>query len=108
MTKNDQLDAAIVTIVKVADPDTIILFGSRARGDNRTGSDFDLCVLKSGVEQRRKLSHVLYRALYGVGAAIDLIVDTPERFEELKTNCYLIYHEIARSGRVIYERSTAR
>jgi predicted nucleotidyltransferase len=36
-------------IVRTFDPDTIILFGSRARGDAREDSDFDICVLKEGI-----------------------------------------------------------
>ena len=37
-------------IVKEADPDKIILFGSRAKGEEKKESDYDICVLKKGVE----------------------------------------------------------
>ena len=39
---NDSLEKAIKIIVKVAEPDKIILFGSHARGDDKPGSDYDL------------------------------------------------------------------
>jgi predicted nucleotidyltransferase len=39
---NDSLEKAIKTIVKVAEPDKIILFGSHARGDDKPGSDYKL------------------------------------------------------------------
>jgi hypothetical protein len=49
----------------------------------------------------------LYRDLYGVGVPVDVIVETPETYEELKDNPFMIYHDIARQGRVIYEKPAA-
>lgn len=100
----EALEKAVKIIVQVADPDRIILFGSRTRGDAKKESDFDVCVLKKGVEHRRKLAQRIYRSLYGIGAPVDVIVETPEKFEELKTNPYMIYREIFRHGKVLYEK----
>jgi predicted nucleotidyltransferase len=102
---DNPLEKAIDIIVKVADPDKIILFGSRARGDSKKDSDYDLCVLKRNVEHRRKLAQKLYLSLYIVGEAIDVIVETPERFSDLKDNTFMIYKEIAKDGKVIYEKT---
>ena len=99
------MQKAVDIIVKVADPDKIILFGSRSRGDNRMDSDYDICVLKHDVEHRRKLAQKIYMELYGVGEAIDIIVETPEKFEELKEDKFLVYKQIAKDGVVIYEKS---
>ncbi|MCH8294419.1 nucleotidyltransferase domain-containing protein [Candidatus Poribacteria bacterium] len=101
---SDPLKHAIEVIVRVADPDKVILFGSRARGDAKQDSDYDICVIKSGISQRRKLTQQIYRSLFGVGVPIEVIVETPERFDTLKDNPFLIYREIARYGRVIYEK----
>ena len=101
------LDKAIRIIIETAQPDRIILFGSRASGDNRDSSDYDLCILKTGVRKKRKLAQRLYRALYGVGIAIDIIVETPKRFETDRANPYLIFSDIARNGKVIYEKPKA-
>jgi predicted nucleotidyltransferase len=95
----------IVEIIRCsADPERIILFGSRAKGTQKQESDYDICVIKSGVKHRRKLAMKLYRDLYGVGVPVDVIVETPETFEELRDNPFLIYHDIARQGRIIYEK----
>ncbi len=101
---SNPLEHAIEIIVKVADPDQIILFGSRARGDAKQDSDYDICVIKSGISQRRKLTQQIYQSLFGVGVPVEIIVETPDRFNALKDNPFLIYREIARCGRVIYEK----
>jgi predicted nucleotidyltransferase len=95
-------------LIHEVEPDRIILFGSRARGDNEERSDYDICVLKTGVAHRRKLAKQIYRLLYDIDASVDVIVETPERFEQLKDNRFLIYTEIAKHGQVIYERPTLK
>jgi predicted nucleotidyltransferase len=101
------LSRIIDVIVRTLDPDTIILFGSRARGDAREDSDFDICVLKKGISGRRTIARTLYRALYGVGAPVELIIDTPATLRKYKDNPHLIYREIARDGKIIYEKPHA-
>ena len=91
-------------IVEGVDPDRLVLFGSRARGSSRGDSDYDICVLKEGVKRRRRLAQRIYRLLLGVGASVDVIVETPRRFEELKANPFMVYSEIAQHGRIIYEK----
>jgi predicted nucleotidyltransferase len=98
------LQKAVDIIVKVADPDKIILFGSHARGDNRKDSDYDLCVLKRDVEHRRKLAQQIYVSLCDVDTPMDVIVQTPELFDDLKDAPYLVYKQIANDGVVIYEK----
>jgi len=105
--KKTAVEKIVEIITRSADPDRIILFGSRARRDNKKQSDYDICVIKRGIAHRRKLAMQLYRDLYGVGVPVDVIVETPETFEELKNNPFLIYHDIARQGRVIYEKPVA-
>jgi len=67
-------------IVKEVQPDKILLFSSQAKKNPHSESDYDICVLK-----KRALTHRIYRSLIGVGAPVDIIVETPSRFEELKT-----------------------
>jgi len=105
---NNPLEKTIEIIVEAVQPEKIILFGSRARGGSGKGSDYDICVIKRGVEHRRRLAQQIYKLLYGVGAPVDIIVETPERFDELKNNPFMVYREIARYGRVLYERSVSQ
>lgn len=99
---DNPLEKAIDIIIQVANPDKIILFGSRARGDSKKDSDYDLCVLKRNVEHRRKLAQQIYVSLCDVSTPIDVIVQTPDKFDELKDDPYLVYKQIAKDGVVVY------
>ena len=65
-------------IVREADPEAIILFGSRARGDARADSDIDLLVIErepfSSTRSRIKEAARLYRALGDLPASKDLLL----------------------------------
>lgn len=98
------LERMVKSIIETVEPDQIILFGSRAQGVPKEESDYDIFVLKKGVEHKRKLAQQIYRSLYGVGVSVDVIVETPERFMTLKDNPFLIYKEITENGRIIYEK----
>ena len=99
------LKKIVEIIARSADPDRIILFGSRAKGTaDPKRSDYDICVIKSGVKHRRELAMKLYRDLYGVGVPVDVIVETPETFEKARDDPFVIYHDIATQGRIIYEK----
>jgi len=100
----DPLQIVIDIVVREINPDSIIPFCSRATCTAHGESDYDLCALKSGVTHRRKLAMRIYRQLYGIGVAVEVLVGSPERFKELKSNPFLVYHEIAAHGRVLCER----
>jgi predicted nucleotidyltransferase len=101
------LKKAIQIIVEVAEPDKIILFGSHARGDAGSESDYDILVLKKGEKKQRALTQKIYMGFKDIGAPIDVIVADLDKFEELKSDPYLIYSEANRHGRTVYEKTTA-
>ena len=65
----------------------IILFGSRARGNARPDSDYDLLVTVRGSSQTeiREYRRHLYDALRGPGAVAEPWVMTEEEFEETRS-----------------------
>ena len=101
---NDPLEKAVKIIVKVAKPDKIILFGSRAQGDNLAGSDYDLLVLKRGIKRERELAQKIYLNFKNMGAPIDVIVADMDRYEKLKRDPYLIFSEVENKGKLVYEK----
>lgn len=99
----DLVKEIVRAIVDVADPDRIILFGSRGDGCAGAESDFDVLVLKEGQYHRRHLAHRIYRALVDTGASVDVIVETPELAERYRRVPGWVYADAMR-GRVVYER----
>lgn len=102
MLDQQTLDEIIQRIVEVAQPEKIILFGSAARGEMNRHSDVDLLVVKE-VAHRRSLAGQIYENLYGVGAAVDVVVVTPADVERYKDSHALVIKPALREGRVVYE-----
>src|SRR5277367_2553802 len=67
-------------LVEAARPKRIILFGSRARGDSSSDSDFDVMVVEERPLDRMREMVRLNRVLKTFDAAIDLPVVSEERF----------------------------
>ncbi|HBG49879.1 MAG TPA: hypothetical protein DDW90_10345 [Cyanobacteria bacterium UBA9971] len=98
------LDKIIEAILKVVKPDKIILFGSQARGDARPDSDYDILIIKSGIENERKIAHSIYRILvdFDTPIGVDIIVKTPESVEENKKMVVSVVKQALKEGVVIY------
>ena len=101
VTMND-VQEIVRRIVEVAQPERVILFGSAARGEMGPHSDLDFLIIKSGAH-RLQLSDRIVLALYGVNAAVDLVVATPEDIERYKDSHPLIYKPALREGLVVYD-----
>ncbi len=85
------LQKAIERIIRVADPDRIILFGSRARNEHDPNSDFDLLVIKMGVASS------LAQADVGMGNHSILLEDRcfcVQQAVEKAVKCLCIYEGI--------------
>ena len=94
-------------ILKVSDPEQIILFGSYARGDNGPDSDLDLLVVLRAVQSTRAESIRLKRALRGLLVPVDILVATPEQLERHRNTVGLIYRTVLSEGKLVYERPAA-
>jgi predicted nucleotidyltransferase len=71
-------------VVKTAQPERILVFGSAARGEAGPESDIDLLVIKKGVYHRRRLAQQIYVNLIGIPVPVDVVVVTPEDIERFK------------------------
>lgn len=108
--KEDSMIREIVdTIVREADPDAVILFGSRARGDARPDSDVDLLIVEresfSLQNSRRQETARLYLALRKLAIPKDLLLYSRDEFELLKNSPHHIVGRAQREGRVLHERA---
>ena len=101
----DTLEKLIDIIIEEIDPDKVILFGSRARGDERTSSDYDIMIIKENLNNGRALLKKVYLSLSGIGAPVDLIIIDGKKLMENIDDPFMIYGEALREGRVLYAKS---
>lgn len=87
-------------------PDRIILFGSYARGTADEHSDVDFLVITRAAERgnRHKMMAEMDRALWGLAMARDIVILTPDEFEEDKEIPGTVSRYVSKEGRLLYER----
>ncbi len=93
-------------IVRVANPEKIILFGSYAYGQPTEDSDIDLLVVMP-VEGHPTYKAAEIRTKVKTPMALDLLVRTPEFVAERIRLGDMFMRQIAEHGKVIYEAEHA-
>ncbi len=76
----------------------VLLFGSLARGDARDHSDIDLIVVK---ETEKRLLDRLDEFYDDAREAMDVLVYTPQEFEEMKERPFV--KRALKEGKILYE-----
>ncbi len=101
---DDPILAEIVArIVPALHPQRIYLFGSQARGDAGSDSDYDiLVVVKERSGPGYATERVAYRALRGLGAPVDVLVVTVDRFERRSSVIASLPATVLREGKLLY------
>jgi len=93
----------VARLVDALHPARIYLFGSRARGNAGSDSDYDIVVLiERPAERRYRLSQVGYRALRGVPAAVDVVVWDRATFDARLHLAASFPATVVREGRVLH------
>jgi predicted nucleotidyltransferase len=102
VTANDTLIAEAGRRLATAAPGArVILFGSRARGEERADSDLDLLVIEPEVKSRRAEFVRLREALGDLGVPIDLVVLSAEYADRRAQVRGTMVNEAMRRGRVL-------
>lgn len=80
----------------------VVLFGSRARGDAREASDWDLLVIAEGLPRKAFDRHLLLKRLLPASCrgAVSLIAKTPNEFEARLSSLFL---DMAIDGHILYD-----
>ncbi|MHA1608287.1 MAG: nucleotidyltransferase domain-containing protein [Candidatus Freyarchaeota archaeon] len=79
----EELRVFLRRVKEAYNPERMILFGSRARGDHLKDSDYDLIIVSEkfrGVHFLERISRLL--ELLDEDVAVDLLPYTPEEFEK--------------------------
>lgn len=103
-----KLDAALREMVErittIGNPQKIILFGSRARGDAGPDSDYDLLLIEPSDQPRYRRAARYRRALRGLAPAKDLLVWTPAEVAEWRAVPNAFITTAINEGIVLYEQ----
>jgi excisionase family DNA binding protein len=92
-------------IVRVVNPAKIVLFGSRARGDAREDSDYDLLVIVDAATDRRALRIAIRRSFDDLAVAADVVVATTEEASgRIPGRPAGVVYWALQGGHVVYDR----
>jgi|SRR6266481_1497209 len=105
--ENTLLQQIVDALRAAGQPERVILFGSRARGDARPDSDFDLLIVQPAQpgNSRWQELRVLRQALRRFPIAKDLLLFRPAEFDYWRESLNHIVGRSLREGRLLYERS---
>lgn len=105
LTQEDALQALIDHLVFAFQPTEIWLFGSRARGDARPDSDFDLLLVFDRPYDTLPDPMALRAAIAPLGLASDLMAYSQSGFEHDRTEPNSLAAVATKEGRRLYVRS---
>lgn len=104
-TTDEVLAEIVRRIVAVADPDKIILFGSRALGEAAEGSDHGILVVADSDEPQYARTGPLYLAMKGIPAPVDMVWWTAEEVAHRREARSFFVTRAIREGEVVHERA---
>ncbi|MDI6751980.1 MAG: nucleotidyltransferase domain-containing protein [bacterium] len=91
-------------ILKITQPEKIILFGSYARDEATAVSDIDILIIQHSDLPRCKRSIPVRLALRGFFPSKDIVIYTPEEVKDWESASTSFIASVLREGRVLYER----
>jgi uncharacterized protein len=98
------LQEVVRRILSVRKPNSVILFGSRARSQAHPNSDLDILIVENESSLPPHQRATEYRmALGAVGCDIDLLVYTPDEIEEWAAVPNAFITTAVREGKILYE-----
>ena len=103
MISDDQIKEAVAILVREAQPERVIMFGSYARGEATPASDLDLLVVEKEVRHQHAEMARLRRALSPLRIPVDVLVTDVTRLSSSWADFPGSYlYDALREGRVLY------
>jgi len=104
MITQQELDQIITRMIRLCQPEKIILFGSYANGTALENSDLDLFLVQDTKESAVERSAMIRENLRDFLLPMDILVYTPDEVEKDKDRKFTFVHEVLKSGKVLYAR----
>jgi predicted nucleotidyltransferase len=98
-----RVEPIVKLIVESYHPQRVILFGSQARGNATSESDYDLLIVAPSEIPRWQRTAPVYRLLAGTGIAKDIVWWTPEEIAEWRGVKSHFINTVLQEGQVLYE-----
>jgi HEPN domain-containing protein/predicted nucleotidyltransferase len=96
------LDRIVRCVREVVEPELIMLFGSRASGEARDDSDYDLMIVVPDESALATGRDDIRRRLSDNGISADVIARTPTEYDHNQRDPGFLEFVIARQGRILY------
>ena len=96
------LTGVVSRLVDALHPRRIVLFGSASRGEMGPHSDYDLMVVMADGVRRGDASKKAYRALWGTGIAVDIVVVTEHDVAVFADDPFYVLHDAITEGVELY------
>ena len=106
MIDSNKINEVVSRIATGFNPESIILFGSYASGNQAEDSDLDLLIIQETELPMHKRGLDIRLALIGTKIPIDVLVYTKTEFEEEKKKRYSFISSAIKNSKVLYERAS--
>lgn len=97
----------IINYIKVvADPETVILFGSFAKENNNLYSDIDLLLIMEDVYLKKILENQISHYISELSLKSDILIHSKKEIEIANTYPFSFLSSIIKEGKIIYQKSS--
>ncbi len=104
-TRREWVDDAVELLVPVTGAQSIVLFGSVARGEDTAGSDIDLLVIIDDEADVRRAGIAALRAVAPLPPEVDVVVVSKRLLEASRNTPGTVIRPALREGEVVYPRA---